>query len=321
MWSALRALFFPLLFLGCIPDSDAPPVPTTAADLSRLDVSAGPLSPTFSGANTNYTVATGSTTTSTTITAVPVQADATLQINNQPAQSGQPFGPISLNVGQNPISIVVTPRGSDPKSYTVTVVRGANVNLSALAVSAGSLSPGFAPDTVNYAVSAPNSVAQTTITPTAAEAGSTITIDGTAVTSGQPFGPRPLNVGPNTFTILLRGTDQISTKTYTVVITRAASSNANLSGIQVVPGRLTPTFSPAVLTYSVTNVGLFTPTIAVAATLQDATATLTINGQAVGSGQPLAGIPIGIGVTPIPIVVRAQDTVTAQTYQLNVSRP
>ncbi len=314
------ALAVVLSITGCIPDSDAPPVPTTAADLASLEVSAGALSPEFSGATTNYTVTVGNSVTSTMMTATTLESDATLRINNEPAQSGQPFGPIALAVGQNAIPIVVTPKGSAPKSYTVTVIRSANVNLSGLVFSAGALSPSFAPDTVNYTVAAPNSAAQTTITATAEQAGSTITIGGVPATSGQAFGPLPLNVGPNTFKILVRGSDTISTKEYTVVVNRAASSNANLSALQIVPGTVSPAFSPDVTAYSVTGVGLFTASVAVAAMTQDGTASLTINGQAVSSGQALS-VPVNIGTTVIPVVVRAQDTVTLKTYTIQVTRP
>ncbi len=318
--AALCALFFPLLLIGCIPDSGTPPVPTTAADLASLEISAGALSPAFSGAVDKYNVAVSSTITSTMVKASPAQSDASLQINNQPATAGQSFGPIPLANGANPISIVVTPRGSDPKSYLVTVVRGANADLSALSFSAGPLLPGFTPAGVDYTVSVPNSAAQTTITATVAQPGSTITVDGAAVPSGQPFGPRPLNVGANTFTILVRGADGISSKTYSVVVTRAASSNANLAALQVSPGLIAPAFNPAVVAYNVTGTGLFTANVVVLATAQDAAATLSINGQAAQSGRALA-VPIGIGVTIIPVVVRAQDTVTVQAYTIRVTRP
>lgn len=308
-----------LSLVGCIPSSDTPPVPTTAADLASLEVSAAPLAPPFSGDITSYAMTVGNGVTSTTVKATTVEPDATLQINNQPAQAGQTVGPIPLAVGQNIIPIVVTPKGSAPKSYTVTITRSANLNLSGLVFSAGPLVPAFAPDTVNYTVSAPNQPGQTSITATVQDAGSTITIGGAAVTSGQPFGPLPLNVGPNTFEIVVQAQGVTGEKKYTVVVTRAAS-NANLESLQVAPGAIAPAFDPAVTSYSVTGVGLFTPSVGVVATVQDPTATLTINGQAATSGQAVS-VPVAIGTTQIPVVVRAQDTVTTKTYTITVTRP
>ncbi|GKS59813.1 hypothetical protein YTPLAS18_33400 [Nitrospira sp.] len=309
-----------ILLAACIPSSDPAPVPTTASDLSSLEVSAGQLAPPFEGATSNYTVTVGNGIASTMVTATTFEPGATLQINNQPAQSGQPFGPIALNVGQNPIPVVVTPKGSAPKSYTITIIRSANVNLSSLVFSAGPLSPGFASDTVNYTVSAPNSAAQTTITPTAEQAGSTITIGGAQVTSGQVFGPVPLNVGSNNFVIQVRGVDTITTKTYTVQVIRAASSNATLSDLQVFSLSLSPAFSPTTTCYVVSNAGLFTQAILVTAIVSDPTASLFVNGQATGSGQPVTVLILQRDPTPtsIPVEVRAQDTVTAMSYVLHV---
>ncbi|MFO0775588.1 MAG: cadherin-like beta sandwich domain-containing protein [Nitrospiraceae bacterium] len=304
---------------GCIPDGETPSVPATAADLSSLEVSAGALSPTFSGALASYSLTVGNTVTSTTVKATAVQADATMQINNQPAQSGQTFGPITLSVGTTTIPIVVTPRGSSPKTYTVAITRSGNVSLKALSLSAGALAPAFTADQVDYKVAAPNAAAQTTITATAEDPTSTVTIGGVAVPSGQAAGPFPLNVGGNAFEIVVRNAVGTSEKKYRVEVTRAPSANANLSSLVVVPGTLTPAFSPEVASYQVPNLNLFVSSVQVQATTQDATSTLTVNNQAVASGQVI-GVQLDGLSTTIPIVVRAQDTVTTKSYSVTVTR-
>lgn len=319
LWQLTMLIGLVALCAGCIPDSNTPPVPTTAADLAKLELSAGAFTPTFSGATVAYTLTVGNGVASTMVTATPVTADATLQINNQAAQAGQAFGPVPLNVGSNSITIIVTPHGSPSKSYTIAVTRSANVNLSNLSLSAGPLSPAFSSDRVSYSVAAPNQPGQTTITAMAELAGSTITIGGATAISGQPFGPLPLNVGPNTFDIVVRAPTSGEEKKYTVVVTRALSGNANLATLAVSPGTLTPGFDPDIISYSVPGISIFTPSVTVLATVQEATSTLTINGQAVPSGQALA-VPVPIGTTKIPVAVRAQDTVTVKTYTITVSR-
>lgn len=319
LWRLTMLIGLVALCAGCIPDSSTPPVPTTAADLAKLELSAGTFTPTFSGATVAYTLTVGNGVASTMVTATPVTADATMQINNQAAQAGQAFGPVPLNVGSNSITIIVTPRGSPSKSYTVAVTRSANVNLSNLSLSAGPLSPAFSSDRVSYSVAAPNQPGQTTITATAELAGSAITIGGATAVSGQPFGPLPLNVGANTFEIVVRAPASSEEKKYTVVVTRALSGNAKLATLAVSPGSLTPAFLPGTTSYTVGGVSLFTPSVTVLATVQEATSTLTINGQAVASGQALA-VPVQIGSTKIPVVVRAQDTVTVDTYTITVYR-
>jgi hypothetical protein len=71
--------------------------------------------------------------------------------------------------------------------YTVLVNRAAisgNNNLSALTVSAGSLTPPFDFATTTYDVVAPNGTADTTVTATVADSTATLTINGSQATSG-----------------------------------------------------------------------------------------------------------------------------------------
>ena len=107
-----------------------------------------------------------------------------------------------------------------------------NATLSALALSAGSLSPTFASETTSYTASVANSVLSTTVTPTRTQANATITVNGTAVTSGSASGAILLSVGSNTITVVVTAQDG-TTSTYTVTVTRAASSDATLSAASI----------------------------------------------------------------------------------------
>ncbi|GKS59812.1 hypothetical protein YTPLAS18_33390 [Nitrospira sp.] len=290
-------------------------------NLSALSVSAGALDPGFAPTTTSYSVTVLSTVASTTLTASVQDPTATIAINGTTVQSGETFGPLSLNVGANEFRIVVTAQDGSVKTYVVTITRTANANLASLALSAGPLSPGFDSGTTSYAVSAPNANATTTVTATLADATSTLTINGQVVASGQVFGPLPLNVGGNTITLVVTAAGGAASKTYTVAVTRAASSNADLAGLVVSPGVMLPLFTPSNTAYTVTGTGLFTPSVTVMATVADATAALSINGQVVPSGPPGLAVLINIGVTSFPIQVRAQDGVTVKTYIVTVTRP
>jgi hypothetical protein len=58
-----------------------------------------------------------------------------------------------------------------------------------------------------------------TVTPTASDPGASITVNGSAVTSGQASGAISLLVGSNTITTVVTAVDT-TTKTYIVIITR-----------------------------------------------------------------------------------------------------
>jgi hypothetical protein len=292
---------------------------TVSTNLSGLNVSAGPLSPAFSAGTTTYSVSVPNTASSTTVTATVQDPTATLTINGASANSGQAFGPLALNVGPNQVTVIVRALNGATKSYTVTITRAANVNLGSLILSAGSPTPPFTPSVTNYTLSVPNATASTTVTASVEDATSTLTINGQAVPSGQAFGPMALAVGQTSVTIVVRAVDGVTTKTYSITITRAPSSNALLAGLQVTPGFMIPVFSPGGTTYTVNGVGLFTPAVTVTATAQEPNASITINGAAVASGTAFQ-VPLPAPSTPIGIVVRAQDTVTTVTYNVTVNK-
>ena len=92
-------------------------------------------------------------------------------------------------------------------------------DLSSLTTTAGALSPAFNAATLGYTINVANDVASTTITPTAVT-GATVTVAGTAVTSGTPSGDIPLNVGANAIAIVVTAADGTTEKTYTVTVRR-----------------------------------------------------------------------------------------------------
>jgi hypothetical protein len=96
-----------------------------------------------------------------------------------------------------------------------------NPNLTAVSLSAGALVPAFAPATTTYTTDVAGYVASLVITPTAAVSNSIITINSLPVTSGTASSPFSLNVGSNTFTIVVAAGDGNRTKTTTLTVTRA----------------------------------------------------------------------------------------------------
>ena len=104
-------------------------------------------------------------------------------------------------------------------------VASTDATLSALALSGVTLSPAFDADTETYTASVANSVATTTVTAMATDAVATVAVtpstDADAVTSGHQVN---LGVGPTTITATVTAEDGMTTKTYTVVVTRAAQT-------------------------------------------------------------------------------------------------
>lgn len=303
--------------------------PSANADLSSLVPSVGTLSPTFDPATTSYTDAVSFDTTSITITPTKADANATITVNGNPVVSGMPSGAISLAVGSNVITTTVTAQDGTMKSYSVDVMRAAasmNADLSNLTLSDGTLTPAFDSGMTDYTASVPNSTSSMTVTPTAADAASTIMVNGNAVASGMASGAIALMVGPNAITTVVTAQDGTTMKTYTVTVTRASavSSNADLSNLVPSVGTLSPTFDPGTFAYT-ESVSSGTTSMTVTPTAADANATIAvrINGGAytpVASGMASASLPLNVGANTIDTRVTAQDATTVQTYTITVTR-
>jgi len=101
-----------------------------------------------------------------------------------------------------------------------------SLDLSALSISEGTLSPSFSSGTTDYTVAVANSVASVAFTPTASAGSSvTITVDGNTVASGVASGGVSLTAGvAKAVSIIV--SDGSNTKTYTITVTRAAASSS-----------------------------------------------------------------------------------------------
>lgn len=101
-------------------------------------------------------------------------------------------------------------------SISITdVTLSGNANLSALSVSAGTLSPKFSASKTSYNVTVPNSVTQFTVYATAAESGATVNVPATT----------NLKIGKNTISVSVTAPNGTQ-KTYTVTVTRSEAPSS-----------------------------------------------------------------------------------------------
>ncbi len=213
----------------------AAPPPSSDASLSALALSGVTLSPTFAAARTSYTASVANSVSSTTVTATKNHAAATVVITPADADANAAGRQVSLTVGFNTVTVKVTAEdGATTRTYTVTVTRAtalvpavsSDASLSALALSGVTLSPAFAGAATSYTASVANSVSSTTVTATKNQAAATVVItptDADVSATGYQVG---LNVGSNTITVKVTAADGVTTRTYTVTITRAATGAA-----------------------------------------------------------------------------------------------
>ena len=293
---------------------------SSVATLSNLTISSGTLAPPFASGTTNYAASVSNATTSITLTPTVTDPTSTVTVNGNTVSSGTASGAISLAVGDTAIPVVVTAQdGTTQTTYTVTVTRLSNdATLSNLTINPGTLTPPFASGTTGYAATVSNATTSIAVTPTTTDGSATVTVNGTAVTSGSPSTVNGLTVGPNTVTVVVTAQDGTTQTTYTVTVTRL-SNNATLSNLTINPGTLTPPFASGTTGYAAT-VSNATTSLTVTPTATDANATITVNNTVVASSNASGPIALNVGNNVISVVVTAQDGTTTDTYTISVSR-
>jgi hypothetical protein len=260
------------------------------------------------------------------IKVIPVTTDpaSTIKVNGVTAISGAESSAISLNVGNNAIATVVTASdGVTTNTYRITVIRQTPpiVTLSSLGFSpviTTTTVPG--PDFKDYTATVPNSVSSVIVTPKATDPAATIKVNGKTVASGTKSAAIPLNSGNNTIITIVKGSDGVTTKTYSITINRLVSTVATLNSLRYNPTIESVAASgPDFGNYTAT-VGNSVSSVKAIPVTTDATATVKINGVTVVSGAASASIPLNIGSNTITAVVTAADGITKLTYKIVIAR-
>ena len=288
--------------------------------LTHLTINHGKFSPAYNVSTTAYSDTVAGTVTSVSLTPTLSGGGATVTINGTAVASGTASPAISLPVGVTGIHIVVDSATTED-DYTVNVTRGPSpaANLSSLKISRGTLTPAFNSGVISYTASVANGVTSMTVTPTATYTGTTITVNGVTVASGSASSALPLNIGANVITTKATASDGITTKTYTLTVTRAGGVNANLSSLKVSRGELSPVFNVSTTSYTANVVNGVT-NMTVTPTAADPDATIKVNGMAVTSGSPSGAIALSVGANTISTIITASNGSTTKTYTVTVTR-
>lgn len=265
----------------------------------------------------NFTSSVAYSVVSTTVTPVAPDPTSTITINGITVASGTTSAPITLAIGANTITTVVTTTDSQTKTYKMVITRKGDPRLSALA-----LSPSIALTRVtgvnysDYTATVPYTFGSVTVAPTAIDISSAITVNNTGVTSGSASSPITLNVGVNSIITKVTAPDG-SSNVYSVTITRQHS-----------PLLASLTFNPSVARTRADSADFvnFTSSVAYAVTTAkvtpvaiDPTSTITVNGVIVTSGSTSGSIALAVGANTILTVGTTVDSQT-KTYKMVITR-
>ena len=130
--------------------------------------------------------------------------------------------PFTYSVTSGPVKITVEEKKEEPSEPSAPVLSSES-RLSALTLSAGTLSPAFSADTKNYTAIVENATDKLAVKTKAAD-GATVTVNGKAASKKVD-----LKVGYNTIKIQVKAEDGKATSTYTVKVTRAVPKNYKIT--------------------------------------------------------------------------------------------
>ena len=183
--------------------------------------------PGFDDTVTSYVGSVANSVTQTTVTATTRHSSATYAVKLGGVTDAD--GTVSLAVGSNVITVEVTAEdGETTRTYTITVTRvssdaSTDATLRRLVLSDVDFGT-FAPDTTKYTARVSSSVTETLVSPYVSHRGASyvVKLGGVGVTD---FNRRiSLAVGSNVITVEVTAEDLVTTKTYTITVTRAAAS-------------------------------------------------------------------------------------------------
>lgn len=260
--------------------------------LVSLEVVDQSMSPSFSSTTTTYNVTVDSSVSNIAINATAEVATSTV--------TG--VGTHSLQTGTNTFNIDVEAENGDVKTYVVIVTKKASSDssLKTLSINETILNETFSPTTLSYTASVANDVSSVTIQATANDA-SAKSVEGVGVVD--------LKTGDNTVNVVVTAEDNTKT-TYTIVINRAKSMNANLKSLGLSGGyTFDQTFDKNTTLYTVT-VPNVTSSILVSAEKEDDAATVT----GVGTKN------LKTGNNTIEVVVTAEDPDIKKVYTIEIFR-
>jgi gliding motility-associated-like protein len=105
--------------------------PLTNAYLYNLKVNTATISPAFAYTTFNYTANVSNATQSVTITPVVSSYTATVTVNGAAVNSASASGAVTLNVGSNTITTIVTAQdGATTQTYTVVITRAPAMSMN-----------------------------------------------------------------------------------------------------------------------------------------------------------------------------------------------
>jgi len=221
----LACLLLPILLVGCNTSIE----PTSSdATLFALTINGSDLDQALESDLSTFTATVDFAVSSIAVRIVGNDSAASITLNGSTIGSGVDSTPISLALGENTLTIIITAAdGIASQTYSLAVTRGApsiDASLLGLTVNGADLEQIFQPNSASYTASVNYLTMALTLMPVASFSAASITVNGDAVISGNNSAQISLAEGDNTITVVITAEDGLGTETYTLDVTRASAA-------------------------------------------------------------------------------------------------
>ncbi|MEI6880238.1 MAG: cadherin-like beta sandwich domain-containing protein, partial [Bacteroidota bacterium] len=203
--------------------------------------------------------------------------------------------------------------------------------LSNITLSNGTLSPVFNSDSFNYSATVNNAYSSITLTPYKSYDSAVYSIqirinngNYVNINSGSASNPLIINFGTNIINVKVTSQSGKFINTYTIIVTRTPTKNANLSNIYSIGSSYSPTFNPYIINYT-SSVLFVVDKVKISPIIADTTARIQLkinneNYESINSKDTSKFLNLNIGLNTIYIKVIAQDTSVTKIYTININR-
>ena len=294
------------------------------ATLSNLSVTGYPLDKAFVQTKLDYSL--GNLpygTTQLKINATPNNNLSTIEYYVDGIKQDSNIVSIPNVMGNKVITVVVTAAdGIANKTYNISynIIPSSNNYLISLAPSIGSID--FIKTKGNYNLTVENEVTSIDLSMETEDSNATVDINGNVSFTPKTVTIDNLVVGNNPVSIIVKAQDN-STRTYIVIIKRLerkASTDANLSSLNVEGYELDKKFSMDSLEYSIGKIPFSLETLTIHATPNMGTSKISYLVNGVKQSSNTVNIPKIEGKSAITVQVTAEDGTTIQNYKITYEK-
>lgn len=294
------------------------------ATLSNLTVTGYPLDKTFHQTTLDYSL--GDLpygTTQLKINATPNNALSTIEYYVDGVKQASDVVTIPSVVGNKVITVVVTAAdGLTKKTYNISynIIPSSNNYLISLVPSIGSID--FIKTKENYNLTVENEVTSIDLAIETEDSNATITVNGESSFTPKTITVSDLVVGNNPVSIIVKAQDN-STKTYNIIIKRLerqASTDANLSSLNVENYELDKKFNMDTLEYSIGKIPFSLETLTINATPNMGSSKISYLVNGVKQTSNVVNIPKIEGTSAITVQVTAEDGITIKNYKITYEK-